>query len=1708
MNTNTKNYSHLSFHDYNKILKNTIYMSDLNIGLKYISSDFPNKTITTEPINHPIQSYVNKNNLKELIETMHIHGFCMNDEYRLENLGVKDGKLIIVNVDTMIENRNFYDEEYYSKTKFTYIDQLIKFEKKIYELYPTVPTIRKNQLEVLSKEDINRLNSENKERFPFVNRYKFENMVVHTDKKYPDVQPTNIVSGELMEINSPYAIYFRMIYNGQYHFHDEFYFKEKLPDDLKVWFLALPVDREKLSNKICSFINEVISNNRITLTEKENKDLFNKSLVLAYINYFFNKFNDDDKKELIKIKESFEIKDINKYFIEYMENLNDYIHLNKASNDIPNNIKVCEFVCRSYNTDCSYHGFQISNALIKVASTRIFAEPEQSIMELPVNSIDSYSQMNGKHTVGKFGMGFFSIIYWLVDKQSRFLNILSRTKEDSFFIELTWKNNELNFNNRGNAIIPLINNIAINYISTVNPNSGYNEIFKYQNHTGTFIDLDCSKNPLTHDNILSIKTHLYRLFQIKNGNIYIVDLDNNKPNIEIINKTRYDINNGNVLIFISVNGIKIMDNASGISKDTLYKSLLVPSSSTKKRNIAFLEDVDLPYIMNDGASTSLYIIVNGVTIVSINLKTKGPRYIINLPTNSKLPVSRDDIIYEKYESNYFEQQVNTLIEEHESIIDIFSLLDEYTKRNTQQTLFECVLRIKNKLSNRTDVIFIPDKPIYHIIKRNFQDIKFIFHPHPELYRTEEQLSKLLDPISSKDIFWMKNVVFFDFGNELEMFESGGLSKYIFVNTRYSNKHEQYISNIITQTDKTLLFPADVKYNIGFFKGCYYEDDKCIENKLLLNEDFVLMLNTVLMTLEGKTQNLSIDDIFSIKFKNKLTYKKKILFTYGNLFYSINKDIPKTLKILQTFNSKISEIKFDFTYGEDGNINFNITHMTPISSSVKHNSNKELNETQKNILIEISYNLMYFYIDVMNENCNRSGGSYWFPNFKYFYPMKLGIENLDDKFKHEIFEGLSKCKTSEEYFIFLKMMNIFISNLAVSTLKDLDGLHSHLLLEIRRSMPNIELYKIIKEYVTPYSGNNFELYIQNPIQNSLNLYYSIMNNSYIRDKNLDTIGGNTFTFSTKSLIQYVYTHTIDDNLTRLLNVLNHDYKTFNYENTKLQIVEIAVNEGTTKTFIQSVLTETIQNSIDAIRTTKSIDKIDIIIDDESVSVKDYVGFDNIKVFLALLIPFYSSKDTNDPNVTGEMGTGFFNVFRQPWTQSVKINTSLNGISTNIIAIPIVKNNLVHDVEYIVTRAKTNQENHTEIIIILNDDLEMRTQTLTDAKLFVNNFIGLIPGITFTLNGELKEKHNEIVYETEIGTVIYTNVIITESYVFTNGVPFITLNKFINNFDGIITNFSKFCSNQMIINFKKNLYTPSQSRTNINISNENKIKLIKFLNNAMYIVCLTKYINKIYSNEIIYGTLSTTNIHQLYIFGVSKEAFEIYKLDKNVNVKDKFKSIVDSVPKNKLTLKYMLSKLDDKNIVDKAIIRYISNKDFKNKEENSKNGIEIIITDFTELQPFINIYWDILKKLTDNNTIKLTNKINTVPPTLKIGNINDGVLGYYNKGNNIVVLNSYNYNRNKIVDKIKYFKLKYKLTPKEVACEMRMDDTMKEIFNPCIPCTTLIHELCHAVLSEEHEGNSHGQTTAKIDGEFLMFEDLASSIYKLMVENNIFDRFFNS
>jgi hypothetical protein len=73
------------------------------------------------------------------------------------------------------------------------------------------------------------------------------------------------------------------------------------------------------------------------------------------------------------------------------------------------------------NKICTTVGNIITNNLIRVASQRMYTEPYRSLLEPISNSIDSYRELRGESSIGKFGMGFFSLLWWLVNPNDQLI---------------------------------------------------------------------------------------------------------------------------------------------------------------------------------------------------------------------------------------------------------------------------------------------------------------------------------------------------------------------------------------------------------------------------------------------------------------------------------------------------------------------------------------------------------------------------------------------------------------------------------------------------------------------------------------------------------------------------------------------------------------------------------------------------------------------------------------------------------------------------------------------------------------------------------------------------------------------------------------------------------------------------------------------------------------------------------------------------------------------------------------------------------------------------------------------------------------------------------------------------------------------------------------------------------------------------------------
>ena len=942
-------------------------------------------------------------------------------------------------------------------------------------------------------------------------------------------------------------------------------------------------------------------------------------------------------------------------------------------------IPVSTFICNTFgNSSCNKYGLKISNALIRIAATRIFSEPEQSVMELVANSIDSYNTLNGLPSIGKFGMGFFSILYWLTEvnpvtkKYCRYMEIYSdyyknpikKTKIKSYKAILKWSENGLIMEMKKGDKSPT---------------------------TGTTIIINSEEYRFKDIQLSNMQKEINKMFNVNN---IVINLDGENINRKI-NENIKDVINITLLDY----ELYFSDNAQGIPPEVLYNSLLIPSSSSKTRaprNKKYtLHDPEIiphhdPKKIKE-LFNELHIIINSVSVVNITIENtendskkekSRESYIIYLPNDSILPVSRDDIIYGKIESKYFKKQlwklINIILTTNKNLITLFNLLDKYLLINKQENLFKVIMEIKNELLEK-DYILIPNTKFWIKFVEIFEIKNYALYQYSDKFVLNKQLYNILLKVSRDDIFKMRLCISFPLedGNLI----NDELPSFLFINCDLDNEKE--IVKVMSSSSDTLLIPIKDELNITL-----NSEQKDIINKFKNPKKIENIYKVLQMTIFKKFQNVEINKSYFLNlFKNFC-------------FFCNYDDTNDIINFLYFLNSKISSIKLNFTYGTFKKINiFSIDPLLlPLDylAGLENNNDSDENIESLNICNYINKKLFNYMINLYNESASVS---YWLPGINYFI-LPYHILKLNDDLRTEYISSVNKCITSEELFIFTYTTYKFITfHDKINTL----GIFEFLLSEIRRKYTNSTLYLSIKNYMCNFidSLEYFKSITDKDLLLSMEEYYNNLNfDNYFTLPIIDE----KYKFSCKSLLTYIFNNSFEDLSTKeLFSKVSKSYKTYEKGSTKLQIVEIAVNEGTTKPFVQAIITELVQNSVDAIKSNFSSisdgereeqslkksgdDNIDkkkneIFIDtaNNAISISDCVGISNLNSIISLLIPFLSSKDPNDPNVTGEMGTGFFNVYRQPYVEKVYIITTSNESTIKIECVPLIENGVVYDIEY--------------------------------------------------------------------------------------------------------------------------------------------------------------------------------------------------------------------------------------------------------------------------------------------------------------------------------------------------------------------------------------------------------------------------------------------
>jgi len=187
------------------------------------------------------------------------------------------------------------------------------------------------------------------------------------------------------------------------------------------------------------------------------------------------------------------------------------------------------------------------NLLLHKLERKIFDSSSRSLIELILNSVDAYRSIYGKPSIGKLGMGFYSIFEYLLGKSGNTITIDSYVDEND-----NWR-------------IRLFFEDEIKY--EFKPSS-------FRRIRGTKIEID------TIDGNLFPNVSFVSFIP----DVTIRIIDKIQGNEEIVNENFLQDSIGEVEIIYDkdYNFFSIEDWATGISENVLYQSLLVPAVSTKK----------------------------------------------------------------------------------------------------------------------------------------------------------------------------------------------------------------------------------------------------------------------------------------------------------------------------------------------------------------------------------------------------------------------------------------------------------------------------------------------------------------------------------------------------------------------------------------------------------------------------------------------------------------------------------------------------------------------------------------------------------------------------------------------------------------------------------------------------------------------------------------------------------------------------------------------------------------------------------------------------------------------------------------------------------------------------------------------------------------------------------------------------------------------
>lgn len=978
---------------------------------------------------------------------------------------------------------------------------------------------------------------------------------------------------------------------------------------------------------------------------------------------------------------------------------------------IPVTQVVCNFartITVAKSRPCTKIGKKLAANFVRVAATRIFTDPYQSIMELVSNAIDACT-FSKASSIGRFGMGFFSIFGLLLSTKDFEKVLISTTQEKTFELVIVVRNGELT--------------------ATLRKTDKAGE-------TGTIIRLE-SRKKLKSEVKTAIQNMVKRFKYSTSVNI-IMDGEKvcgsnsrDKHLIGIVVQPRYFV---------------IADSGSGMNLDNL-RGLLTPSVSTKGLQTRETGDVviaeDPPRCLVQAAqSNSLVICVNGVQIKVVEsgvFSRNGTLSVMLLPASTKLPVGRNDVILSHQATfDHVRTALEQLFNEHmarKNVAALRSLIRTYAKQSLQIEAFRLVQRL-DELILQSDAVLIPDKSpsIVKVCKK--LELDFVVSDLFKFTQLQRQILQAAkrEWLDEKTFKHRTAIVTNALEDPVETIPC--LSGVVFVRKNAKKQQlEDYSQNSSNGCMTTHQYDVWSSHGLGvapigpFVAQTTFKKISETQKAELLRREQVILNHPTFITA---------NKIWQLKFAvANVELLGSHIAEYAKLWTFVEMDLDSFDEVTAMLVAKLSGSKVTIPY-EEGNyfIFGQANSLIPMNLLPKFKRNRLVSSDLffvQEPIPKLELELLKFKIETFPDQIgvNDAIARFHSDNFWQLCGFaQLAVEWSAYALSEYVCGVFEACNRNSihilETFVVALIAYCYFEAFAM----DADFVQyvvGHIRQELRK---NVSLDQIIRLFTSTIWYGNFQVpflaiaTIFTPIYVTFPLLASSKDDHGIGDfrfinKWLDQEKQRQLCkFTVNDLMMFAYK---EESLKSASQFMNPDvlaaleaFAVTNNGECDIQAILIAANFGTTKPVVESMFTELFQNSCDAMMSSDlSPEEKNILIhvNRRQFHFLDPVGIPFAKL-MTLLLPFYSEK-TRDKNVSGEMGTGFFNLFRLNILREVKIATKFKSETGVTITATPMRNDegFVYNVQVLFETLPEKADAGTEVIGYFNttcDRVNLLTQ----------------------------------------------------------------------------------------------------------------------------------------------------------------------------------------------------------------------------------------------------------------------------------------------------------------------------------------------------------------------------------------------------------------